>query len=331
MYQYSIMQWVLFFYIYSFLGWIWETLYVSVGSGRWVNRGFMHGPFLPIYGFGFTGMVFATIPFQGNYLYEFVIGIIGATIMEYITGYVMEKLFHLRYWDYSDNRFNLNGYICLKASLCWGVFAIIGPEILHSRVEKLVMAMPFACLQIVVLLLTAYVAADFSESFREALDFKEILMNLTQSNRELAKIERRVAVLSEFVNGELKEKSEAGLKKINSTLTDSMQICHKKAEELIEIKDKITDSLEKLKWLPEEGKDNELEKKKGLREELEIYLDRMSKEEHKRLWYRNKSSVNRSFRILKRNPNLISKDYSEALSAFRELEECKKTEKDDEI
>lgn len=221
MYPYMILHWLLFIYIYSFFGWIWETLYVSVSNGEWVNRGFMHGPFLPIYGFGSTGMVFVTFPVKGNIGYEFIIGMIGATVMEYVTGVVMEKLFQLRYWDYSMNRFNLNGFISLKSSLTWGVFAVLISEVLHSRVERFVLSIPFPALEFVVIGLTAYVAADFAQSFREALDFKEILMNLSQSNQEFARLGKCMEALSDFVNGELKEKSEVGLKKINAAIMEN--------------------------------------------------------------------------------------------------------------
>lgn len=233
MLTYSVLQWFLFFYIYCFLGWIWETLYVSVGIGRWVNRGFMRGPFLPIYGFGATGMVLLTIPLQGNHVLEFVIGMIGATVMEYFTGVAMESMFHVRYWDYSKCFCNLRGYICLKASLCWGMFGILVPTFIHVQVERLVLSIPQNTLEFLVLILTALIAADFSESFKEAMDFKEILINLSQKHEELARLEQKVTAVSGFVNGELKEKSEEGLKKINSTLNVGKQKYQENKEHLV--------------------------------------------------------------------------------------------------
>lgn len=122
MHAYYLSQWVLFFFIYSFIGWVWESCYVSVRKRRWVNRGFMHGPMLPLYGSGALVILIVTIPVRENLILVFLVGMAGATILEYFTGAAMERLFHVRYWDYSRQPGNLNGHICPMASLCWGVF-----------------------------------------------------------------------------------------------------------------------------------------------------------------------------------------------------------------
>lgn len=95
---------------------------MSVLKARWVNRGFMRGPFLPIYGSGAIVVLVFTLPFRTNAVRVFFAGMISATILEYFTGVAMEKLFHVRYWDYSNQRFNLNGHICVTSSLAWGLF-----------------------------------------------------------------------------------------------------------------------------------------------------------------------------------------------------------------
>ena len=110
---YTLAQWFLFFYFYCFCGWVWESCYVSILKRHWVNRGFLHGPLLPIYGFGAITVLIATMPVRDNVVLVYVMGMIGATILEYFTGALMESLFHVRYWDYSSHRFNLNGHICL--------------------------------------------------------------------------------------------------------------------------------------------------------------------------------------------------------------------------
>lgn len=314
---YSILQWMLFFYIYCFVGWIWETIYVSVRLGHWVNRGFMHGPFLPIYGAGFTGMVMLTSAIRGMYVVEFIVGMIGATIMEYYTGMIMEKLFKVRYWDYSNCKFNVKGYICLKASVCWGFFAILGPEVIHPFFENLVLKISQTPLEIIVLILTAYVAADFSESFKEALDFKEVLANITASNEEIARIEKGVQAISEFVNGDLKEKSEAGLKKINTTITDGMHMYERTTEQLSELKNKLSDTLEKVKQLPGEIKLPDSETFTNLKEQVEEYRHKISSEEKARAFLKERRSVKKSYRIIKRNPEVFSKEYQGALEELK--------------
>ena len=122
MYSYNFMQWLILFYLYSFIGWVWESCYVSLKNGRWVNRGFLHGPLLPIYGAGAVTILFSTMEVRDSIPLIFLLGMVGATILEYITGACMERMFHVRYWDYSDKKWNLNGHICLAASLVWDAF-----------------------------------------------------------------------------------------------------------------------------------------------------------------------------------------------------------------
>ena len=101
MYVYTLGQWLLFFFLYCFLGWVWESCYVSARQRRWVNRGFLHGPLLPIYGFGAVIILWATLPVRGSLPLIFLLGMLAATALEYVTGAAMEALFKVRYWDYS--------------------------------------------------------------------------------------------------------------------------------------------------------------------------------------------------------------------------------------
>lgn len=112
---------LLYFFFYSFVGWIWESSYVSILTKRLTNRGFLTGPMLPIYGSGAVVMLCATYPVQSSDIGIFLLGLIVATILEYVTGVVMETLFQVRYWDYSDKKFNIRTYLP-KLSLAWGCF-----------------------------------------------------------------------------------------------------------------------------------------------------------------------------------------------------------------
>lgn len=113
MQAYTVSQWFLFFFIYCFIGWVWESCYVSAKSGKWVNRGFLHGPALPIYGSGAIVILVSTIGVRESIPLIFLFGMISSTILEFVTGYCMERMFGVRYWDYSKKPFNLMGHICL--------------------------------------------------------------------------------------------------------------------------------------------------------------------------------------------------------------------------
>ena len=141
---YTLSQWLLFFFLYSFFGWIWESCYVSLRKHRWVNRGFMHGPMLPLYGSGAVSVLIITLPVRDNLPLVFIMGMIGATLLEFFTGMVMESLFHVRYWDYSHLKFNVKGYICPVASLCWGVFSIMMVKVVHIPIEEVILKIPMA-------------------------------------------------------------------------------------------------------------------------------------------------------------------------------------------
>lgn len=156
---YTPAQWGLFFYLYSFLGWLWESGYVSFRQGRWVNRGFLRGPILPLYGFGALALLSLLLPWAASPALAFLVGMTGATALEYITGQALESLFGVRYWDYSMYRWNLKGYICLPASLCWGFFSVALLP-LHRSLGWALGLMPARTLGAALLALTALAAAD---------------------------------------------------------------------------------------------------------------------------------------------------------------------------
>ena len=191
---------------------------MSVLKGKWVNRGFMRGPFLPIYGSGAIIVLIFTLPFRDNAVAVFFMGMISATILEYFTGVAMEKLFHVRYWDYSKNKFNLNGHICLGSSLAWGVFSVILTLYAHNPIEHLVLRINSNLLEFFVFLLTVYISIDMSESVQEALNLKEMLMSLEENNAEFRRIQKHVEVVAAFYGTEIKEKSEAGLRVLSSAI-----------------------------------------------------------------------------------------------------------------
>lgn len=204
MHSYHVVEWFLFFYIYCFLGWVWECCYVSVLEKKWVNRGFLHGPFLPIYGSGAVIVLVATIPVREQLLLVFLFGMAAATLLEYVTGEAMERMFHVRYWDYSKQFLNVNGHICLMASVGWGFFSVFMVQFLHRLVEYLVFLPPFQLREMLALVLSMTVAADATRSFQEAMDLKEVLIRWTAENEELKKLQKRLDVLAAVIDDETK-------------------------------------------------------------------------------------------------------------------------------
>ena len=202
MYHYTAIQWLFFFYFYCFFGWIFESTYVSIKSRHFVNRGFMRGPFLPIYGSGAIMMLVVSMPFQDKLILTYLAGCVGATLLELVTGMTMEALFKVRYWDYSNQKFNYKGHICLSSTIAWGFLTIFMTQFLHKVVEKLVLSIPYNILTILTVVLSVYIVADFTLSFKAAMDLRDVLIGLDKARAEMEKIQKRLDVLIAVANDE---------------------------------------------------------------------------------------------------------------------------------
>ncbi|SEU05446.1 putative ABC transporter permease [Lacrimispora sphenoides] len=195
MYLYTWYQWLLFFFIYCFIGWIIESTYVSVRSLHFVNRGFLRLPLLPLYGSGAIIMLWLSIPVQGNLFLVFLFGMLGASALEYMTGYVMERLFKMKYWDYSSNPFNLNGYVCLTNSIAWGFLTLLLTEVIHRPLEWLVLRLNGTACIILVIMVDLLFVTDAIRSTKEALDLGRILETMTKLKSELDEVQVQMALL----------------------------------------------------------------------------------------------------------------------------------------
>ena len=131
------------FIMYAFLGWCTEVSYAALDTGRFVNRGFLNGPYCPIYGCGVVIVVAILTPLKDNLFILFMGSLILTTVLEYVTGYILEKVFHDKWWDYSDKPFNIKGYICLKFSIYWGFACTFIMDILHPIIYKFIQIIPF--------------------------------------------------------------------------------------------------------------------------------------------------------------------------------------------
>ncbi|MCX4306740.1 MAG: putative ABC transporter permease [Acetatifactor sp.] len=209
MFNYAGFQWLFLFYFYCFGGWCFESAFVSLKSRKWVNRGFMRGPFLPLYGSGAIMMLVVSGPFADNILLTYVAGVVGATALEYVTGVVMVALFKMRYWDYTNRFMNFQGHICLRSSLAWGFLTILMTRVIHRPIEGLMYMIPNRMLYYLTVLLTVYIVADFTLSFKAALDLKDILVRIMRAREELEHIQKRLDVLIAFCNDEKEQKRQA--------------------------------------------------------------------------------------------------------------------------
>ena len=244
MYHYSLLQWMLFFYIYCFFGWIIESTYVSVCTGNWVNRGFMRGPVIPIYGTGAVIVLFAVIPFRTSPILVFIVGTVAASILEFVTGFVMERIYKVRYWDYSDKPFNLCGYICLFNSLCWGVLSILLIYLVHSWIEKGVLFLNDMVLLSIDSGISSLFIVDLFNSSTTAVELKRMLANSQKLKDDLMNIHNKMIEFNTAIaNGKEKmdELKQMSLQELYISARDNMSniASDKDSPELQNLKNKL--------------------------------------------------------------------------------------------
>lgn len=133
---------VLYFIIYSFLGWCCETIYCTILQRKFVNRGFLYGPLCPIYGCGALLVIFLLRDVRSSIIPLFLSGMVVTTVLEYLTSVLMEKLFHMKWWDYSHLPFNINGRVCLLNSCEFGALSVFVIMVLHPAIVRLVGRIP---------------------------------------------------------------------------------------------------------------------------------------------------------------------------------------------
>lgn len=160
----TLYEYLLWFLVYSILGWVVESTYMSICNKKITNRGFIHGPICPIYGFGGTIVHIAVHSFIGNYVYMFIAGSLLATMFEFITAHIMIKIFGYVWWDYSNKPLNYRGIVCLESSIAWGFYTIIESILLYKFAFLMIQMMPIKIGKVFVLITITYYLIDFAYS-----------------------------------------------------------------------------------------------------------------------------------------------------------------------
>ena len=269
----------MYFFIYCFIGWIWETAYVSLKSGHFENRGFMNGPFLPIYGSGAIIMLFVSLPVKNSVILVFIFGSIAATLLELFTGMAMESLFHVRYWDYSYRKIQYKGHICLVSSIAWGFFSCLLVYFIHKPIEGLVLSIDEGIGQLIAIIVTICATADFATSFKTALELKNMLITAEDIKKQIERLERRAEIVEVFIADSAEKASE-------------------------DLREHISDIIEKIS---------------GSKEEAKAELNRILAERNEKVSaFKLRISENKSVSaLLKRNPDAVSVKHFDTFSTYK--------------
>lgn len=347
--HYTLSQWLLLFFTYCFLGWIWECCYVSIQKRKWVNRGFLRGPALPIYGFGAIIILVLTYPFEDNIPLIFIIGLIGASTLEYVTGAAMEKLFHMRYWDYSNHRFNINGHISLFVSIGWGFLSVLLVKVLNPPITKRILDIPHYIAEPMSLIFTIAFVIDATKSVQAAFDMKKILQQMTENNKLISSIEEKLNDITLNISqtsDELREYIESASKDIEEILDSykdqdevhkqvnrfskleiiqrqkhrkftTLDLLNEKVDKIVkETQEYINSTLSK----PEQG---QLSKALKDLDEIKHKLKRIELNIASRKDKEYKEAAN----LIRRNPTSISKRFKDAFEEIKALNKSKETKK----
>lgn len=220
---------ILCFFIYGFLGWCTEVAFAAGKERRFVNRGFLNGPICPIYGVGVVAVVVLLEPYENNLFILYVASIIVVTALEWVTGFILEKLFHSKWWDYSNMPLNLNGYVCLLFSLIWGVACVAIVKWIHPFIFKGVKILPVWFGTILLVLLGIGMLADLYVT----------VTNILQMNRHLARMEEIAA--------ELRKISDELGANISENVLEAMEKKEDIAEDMQEYSEELKERAEVLR------------------------------------------------------------------------------------
>ena len=179
------------FFIYSVIGWITESTYVSIKEKKIVNRGFLIGPYCPIYGCGALVIITYLEQYKDNIITVFFLAVIVCSILEYLTSYIMEKIFKARWWDYSNEKFNLNGRICGKNALLFGLGGVIVIYLVHPTLKNILTLFNPKLLFIIIIICLIIYLTDAIISFNIINKFKNTITSIDlnkDSSQEFSKI-----------------------------------------------------------------------------------------------------------------------------------------------
>lgn len=213
----------LLFFIYSFLGWCVEVAFVAIVARRVENRGFLNGPVCPIYGCGMLGVLAALTPYRDNFILLFIGGFIICTAVELFGGWVLDKIFHMRWWDYTKNKFNIGGYVCLRFSIMWGLGVVAVMKLVHPPIFALVRRFPKIAGIIIISILVTIFAIDMVVTLKNLIGIRKSLGQLDKVAEDLNNLGNQIkdVVGNSAIN--VADRAEESLEKLDERTEESRE------------------------------------------------------------------------------------------------------------
>lgn len=279
-----------YFFIYGFLGWCTEVAFAAFKEKKFVNRGFLNGPICPVYGFGVGFVVSLLMPYKSNVFFMYIASVIAVSAIEWVTGFALEKIFHSRWWDYSKEPFNLNGYICLPFSLIWGVACMLIVYVVHPLVTRMVGWVPQLFGNVILFVLLIGMAADLWVTAAGILKMNQRLRKMSEIADELHNLSEQLGV----------------------NIYQGVMTAVEKQEETKKMLDEAGQGLAEKKNAVSEGWK---ERKENISSELEQRIEDLRKRYQEMADKKNQTAS----RLLKAFPALNSDTYKEALEELKKM------------
>lgn len=264
-------NWLIYFYFYCIFGWVFESTYVSLRTKKLTNRGFMTGPWLPLYGSGAIVILLATMPFREYPVAVYFAGVFAATLLEYVTGELMLKIFKVRYWDYSNQKIQFRGHICLSSSIAWGFLSLLMVYVMHGPVVRFISLWNEEVLSVATFLITILMVFDFANAFRNAMDLRALIIQAEDLKKRLnAAIEEEKEHLADVV-AEKKEQYAERKEHIEQVVENRKE---KFAQTVAEAKEQLSQAVDERK----EQREKRIAELEALREQLRTRMEERSKQ-----------------------------------------------------
>ena len=310
------------FIIYAFIGWCTEVSYAALDRGIFVNRGFLNGPYCPIYGCGVVIVVAALTPLKDNLLILFAGSFLLTSILEYITGFILEKVFHNKWWDYSNKPFNLHGYVCLKFSIYWGLACTFIMDVIHPIIYKGITMIPHILGVVLLCIIMSAFAVDCGVTVTTILKFNKRLKVMDEMAAKIHKLSDEIGEnIYENVttavekSEEFQETHEELLTKISDTKENLMDLPSTAKEKIASTaasaREKLSESAENI------NVKEKIAAYKETRETVRLEKQR-EKEELERRYKELFAEKNFGFkRLMKAFPDMTSREQNESLEKYK--------------
>lgn len=240
--EYNIVTYFLLFMIYSVAGWIMEVTCKSFEAKKFINRGFMIGPYCPIYGWGAIFITILLKRYISDWIVLFFMSMITCGVLEYLTSYVMEKLFHARWWDYSRRKYNINGRICLETLVPFGLLGLTIMYITNPIILNALQSIPDNILNVIAIVLFVMFTIDGIVSLKVVSNVRATSTKLNKEAKTMDNTEEITAKVKEI----LRNKSVLNRRLINA-YPNLQTVLKKKKEEIKRKTDEIKEEIKSKK------------------------------------------------------------------------------------